>query len=102
LEKAPSFPSLTRYGTNSATVRRKAYGKTEISRANVINFLEQLAREGILERWEETGKGGHRGVYRLNLSESQLREHLTLKVLRKLLEEFPEETRNTVKTLEAM
>jgi len=67
----------------------------------VINFLEELAREGILERWEETGKGGHRGVYRLSLSESQLREHLIQKVLRKLLQEFPEETRNAVKTLKA-
>jgi len=84
----------------SATVWRRVLEETRISRANIISFLEQLAREGILERWEETGKGGHRGVYRLSLSEPQLREHLTLKVLRKLLQEFPEETRNTVKTLQ--
>jgi len=82
-------------------VWRQIHGETGISRASIISFLEQLAREGILERWEETGKGGHRGVYRLGLSESQLREHLTLKVLRKLLQEFLEETRNAVKTLQA-
>jgi len=65
----------------------------------VINFLEQLARGGILEKWEKPGRGGFYGVYRLSLSESKLIEHLTEKVLWKLLQEFPEETRNTVKTL---
>ena len=51
----------------------------------MISFLEQMTREGILKRWDKTGKGGHRGVYRLSLSEPQLREHLAQKVLRKLL-----------------
>ena len=86
-------------GATSAIVWRRVLEETRISRASIISFLEQLAREGILERWEETGKGGHRGVYRLSLSESQLRVQLILKVLRKLLQEFPEETRNAIKTL---
>jgi len=67
---------------------------------SVINFLEQLAMEGILEKWEKPGRGGLHGVYRLSLSESQFREHLTMKVLWKLLHEFPEETRNTIKSIE--
>jgi len=60
-------------------------GRPGNSRASVISFLEQMTREGILKRWDKTGKGGHRGVYRLSLSEPQLREHLAQKVLRKLL-----------------
>jgi len=86
-------------GATSATVWRQVFEKTGISRASVTNFLEHMTREGILEKWEETGRGGFHGVYKLCLSESQLREHLTQKVLQKLLREFPEETRNTIKTL---
>jgi len=76
LEKAPSSSSPTRHGANPTTARRKAYGKTGISRASTIDFLEQLAREGILEKWGKSGRGGFHGIYRLSLSETQLREHL--------------------------
>ena len=33
------------------------------SRASVINFLEAMTSEGLLDKHEITGKGGHRGIY---------------------------------------
>lgn len=32
------------------------------SRASVINFLESITVEGLLDKHEVTGKGGHRGI----------------------------------------
>jgi len=86
-------------GATSAIVWRQVLEKTKISRASVINFLEEMSEAGFFERWERTGKGGHRGVYRLSLSETQRIEYLAQVILQKLLQEFPNETRNTIKTL---
>ena len=36
-----------------------------ISRASIINFLEDMVEMGVLSKREATGKGGYRGVYRL-------------------------------------
>ncbi len=33
------------------------------SRASVINFLESAHKQGLLDKHEITGKGGHRGMY---------------------------------------
>jgi len=48
----------------------------DISRAAVINFLNEMVNEELMNSVEETGKGGHHAVYSLNkgLSEDKLRQ----------------------------
>ncbi len=50
--------------------------KDEISRASVINFLEEMTRNGLLSKNEITGKGGHRGIYKPVYDEQGTREYL--------------------------
>jgi len=50
--------------------------ENEISRASVINFIEAMTVEGLLDKHEITGKGGHRGIYKPVYSESKTREYL--------------------------
>lgn len=42
-----------------------------ISRASVINFLNDMVDEGFLDFYEMTGKGGHRRIYNAKLDEKQ-------------------------------
>ena len=44
--------------------------KDEISRASVINFLEEMTLNGLLVKHEITGKGGHRGIYQARYDET--------------------------------
>ena len=64
-----------------------------ISRASIINSLNMMVDEGVLSFTERTGKGGHHRVYRLDMSESELKEYLARIVIDKFLNEYPEETR---------
>ena len=41
-----------------------------ISRASIINYLEDIRERGILNGVEETGKGGHHWVYTPAMDES--------------------------------
>jgi len=41
----------------------EAVGKDRISRASIINFLDAAYNQGLLDKFERTGKGGHQGVY---------------------------------------
>jgi predicted transcriptional regulator len=45
-----------------------------ISRASIINSLNRMAKSGVLDSKEITGKGGHRGLYAATKSESELRK----------------------------
>lgn len=47
-----------------------------ISRASIINSLNRMARAGVLEYKESTGKGGHKGLYAAKGSESELRRQI--------------------------
>ena len=81
-------------GANSRTVWNTV-NKTllsPISRASIINSLNMMVDENILQFTEVTGKGGYQRVYRLDMSESELKEHLARIVIDKLREEYPEET----------
>ena len=69
-----------------------------ISRASIINSLNDMADNGILDYEEATGKGGRHRIYRHRYSETELREHLAAVFIGKLLKEFPEETRRVVET----
>ena len=70
-----------------------------ISRASIINSLNMMVDEGVLSFTERTGKGGHHRVYRLDMSESDLKEYLARIVIDKLIFEYPEETRKTASKL---
>ena len=73
--------------------------RPSISRASIINYLNDMVDNGILRYEERTGKGGHHRIYYHNYNESQLREYLASKIITKLLREFPEETRKAVNEL---
>ena len=68
-------------------------GGSSISRASIINSLNDLVDEGVLGFHEITGKGGHRRIYKSVYDESGFKRYIAESVLRKLLHEFPEETR---------
>ena len=67
-------------------------GKSSISRASIINSLNALVDDGVLGYHEITGKGGHRRIYKPNYDEKGFKQYIAETVLRKLLQDFPEET----------
>ena len=74
----------------------KAQPGGSISRASIINNLNAMVDNGILDYDEKTGTGGHHRVYRHRYSEAELKEYLASCIIRKLLKEFPEETRKVI------
>jgi predicted transcriptional regulator len=62
--------------------------KLKISRASIINSLNRMAKSGLLNYKETTGKGGHRGLYAASRDETCLRkrvaEELTQSIKRNL------------------
>ena len=87
-------------GANSRAVWEQVNRRLQgtISRASIINFLNNVVDEGILRYEERTGKGGHYRIYYHNYDETQLREHLANYIITRLFEEFPEETRKAIET----
>ena len=89
-------------GVNSRTVHQKAnqalQGET-ISRASVINFLEDLREMGVLSGEERAGKGGHHWFYFPKLDEVGFKRFIAETLLEKLKSEFPGETSIVIKTL---
>ncbi len=79
-------------GANSRTVWMKVNQKFEgetISRASVINFLEDLREMGIFSGEERTGKGGHHWVYFPKLDEAGFKMFIVETMIASLLESFP-------------
>jgi hypothetical protein len=70
-----------------------------ISRASIINFLEDMASMGVLSKMEITGKGGHRGVYSPKMDEPGFRKFIAKTTIEALVKNFPEETRQTIEKL---
>ncbi len=89
-------------GANSRTVHQKVNqalkGET-ISRASIINFLEDMREMGVLSGVEETGKGGYHWVYHPKLDELGFKNYIVEKMLDCLMSSFPEETREAIKKL---
>jgi hypothetical protein len=89
-------------GANSRTVYVKVNqlmdGET-ISRASIINFLEDLREMGIFSGEERTGKGGHHWVYFPKLNEAGFKAFIVEKMITSLVENFPEETNEAIKKL---
>ncbi len=70
-----------------------------ISRASIINSMNALVDDGVLGFHEITGKGGHRRIYKSVYDESGFKRYIAETVLRKLLHEFPEETRTVLQSI---
>ncbi|MFA5869033.1 MAG: BlaI/MecI/CopY family transcriptional regulator [Candidatus Bathyarchaeia archaeon] len=70
----------------------KLKGKT-ISRASVINFLEDMREMGVLNGVEKTGKGGHRWIYSPAMNEAEFKQYIARTILESLMRDFPGETR---------
>ena len=67
-----------------------------VSRAPVINYLKDMAENGVLREDKEPGKGGYHGVYYQKYTESEFKQHIAEYVIRKLLKEFPGETHKII------
>jgi len=53
----------------------------EISRASVIFFLNFLVADGLAEFDDATGKGGHHKLYRIPVSQGEVKKHIAIKVI---------------------
>ena len=68
-----------------------------ISRASVINFLEDLREGGILKGVEVSGKGGYHWVYSPAMDEAGFKKYVATQVLEALMKSFPQETEQILK-----
>ena len=71
-------------------------GKRTISRASIINFLNDMVDEGALTNAEITGKGGHRGIYSAKNDEAGFKDYMAKKIISKMLETWPEATKTAI------
>ncbi|GAI45347.1 unnamed protein product, partial [marine sediment metagenome] len=62
----------------------------------IINFLNSMVDEGLLGFTEITGKGGHRRIYSSRYDEAGSKRFMAEKVISKLLETWPEATREAM------
>jgi len=80
-------------------VNKDLMGKSTISRASIINFLNRIVDEGALNYTEITGKGGHRRIYSARYDEEGFKQYVATKVISKLLETWPEATRTAIESV---
>ena len=73
--------------------------RDSISRASIINFLNLMVDEGALGFTEITGKGGHRRIYSARYDEEGSKRYMAKKIISKLLETWPENTRETIEAI---
>jgi hypothetical protein len=50
--------------------------QSSISRASIINYLNDVVDEGLLIYTERTGKGGHQRVYRIAFTEPEFKAQI--------------------------
>ena len=89
-------------GANSRTVNQKVNqmlnGET-ISRASIINFLNDMKELGVLNGDDRTGKGGHHWVYKAAMDEARFKRFIASTLLESLMRNFPEETKTALNQL---
>jgi predicted transcriptional regulator len=73
---------------------------SSISRASIINFLNDMVDEGVLNYTETTGKGGHRRIYSAKYNENEYKQYIARTVLKNLLRDFPEATKKVLSQVE--
>lgn len=86
-------------GANSKSVYsavNKTLAEDSISRASIINFLEDMRVMGVFCGVERTGKGGHQWVYSPAMDESALKTFIVETMLNSLMKSFPDETRQAI------
>jgi len=67
-------------------------GTRSISRASIINFLNDMCDEGVLKYEEETCKGGMRRKYFPGMDEEGFKRHIAKTAFDSLLKDFPNQT----------
>jgi predicted transcriptional regulator len=77
-------------------VNQALEGET-ISRASVINFLEDMREMGILSGREVSGKGGYHWIYGPAMDEDGFKRFIVKKMIAALIESFPEETKEAIR-----
>ena len=82
--------------TWSTVNERLGEGKT-ISRASIIFFLNRMVDQGVLSWRDATGKGGHHRIYYTNLDEVEYRKYILRTVIKSMMKDFPEHTREVLK-----
>lgn len=75
----------------------RSLGNKTISRASIINFLNDMCDEGVLKYEEETCKGGTRRKYFTGLDETGFKKHVAKVVLSSLMKDFPAQTREAIR-----
>ena len=76
-------------------------GGGSISRASIINFLNDMVDEGVLDYHEESGKGGFHRVYKPKMDESELKRYIAETVLMSLMRDFPNETNEAIRAIDS-
>ena len=76
-------------------VNKSLRSKT-ISRASIINFLNDMCDEGVLKFEEETCKGGTRRKYFTGLNELGFKKHVASVVFKSMMRDFPVQTKEAV------
>jgi hypothetical protein len=71
-----------------------------VSRASIINFLNDMVDNNVLDYKEESGKGGYHRVYFPKLDNSGYKKYIARTVIESLWRDFPEETLEAAKTLD--
>ena len=79
-----------------STVNERLTGRG-ISRASIINFLNDMVDEGVLDYEEKSGKGGYHRVYRPKLDEAAFKLYIAQTVISSLMRDFPAETIEAMK-----
>jgi predicted transcriptional regulator len=64
----------------------------KVSRASIINFLNQMVDEGFLITEETTGKGGHRNIYEQKFDRKEFITEIATILIQSLMTDFKEET----------
>jgi len=74
----------------------KSLGSKTISRASIINFLNDMCDESVLKYEEETCKGGTRRKYFTDIDEEGFKKHVASVVFKSFMRDFPTQTKEAV------
>lgn len=90
--------SIQPEGANSRAVWENVNESLQgsISRASIINYLNEMVDDELITYTERTGKGGHQRVYRIAFNEEEFKAHIAGRMILKLLKEYPKETKKAL------
>ena len=87
-------------GINSGQVWREVHerlrGGESISRASIINFLNEMVDHGVLGYRIGTGKGGKRRIYFPLMTEGEYVKTMIKTTLESFMSDFPETTKEVI------